>query len=286
MPLTMDPIELSRIEEQRQARGVADMARECEPIAGGMMSYEGPDSWANQACGLGLDGPVSDTDLDRMVDWYARRGTHAEIEVAAHAHETLITGLSARGFVIQHFENIYATDLNPNDDLFAKLSTQEIEGIAIERLPRDDPRDWREYARVGDSCFTSKREADGSPCSMTEATYSLIERMIRHERTHCLLARDLGSGRIVGVAAMEIVPRLCCLFAGGVLPAYRNRGIQSRLIVERLALGQAAGCEVGVTHTKPGIPTERNCRRQGMMLAYTKAVLMNKPMLAHGPDAS
>jgi ribosomal protein S18 acetylase RimI-like enzyme len=278
MGLSMDPVELARLEEGRQARGVADLARECEPIAGGMMSYEGPDSWANEACGLGLDGPVSGDDLDRLVDWYAQRRVPAKIEVVAHAHESLIAGLSARGFVIEHFENIYATDLVQGEDLYARHDIKEIDGVAIEQLPTDDSRDWREYAEVGDRCFTAKFEADGSPTRMSEETYSLIERMIRHKRTHCFLARDLGSGRIVGVAAMEIVPRLCCLFAGAVLPEFRNRGIQSRLIIERLATGQAAGCEVGVTHTKPGIPTERNCRRLGMVLGYTKVVLTNGPV--------
>jgi ribosomal protein S18 acetylase RimI-like enzyme len=275
MGLSMDPVELSGLEEARQARGVADLARECEPIAGGMMSYEGPDSWANEACGLGLDGSVSSEDLDRLVEWYAQRGVPAKVEVVAHAHESLIQGLGARGFVIEHFENIYATDLDPSEDLHARHDIHAMEGIAFERLPTDDPRDWREYAQVGDRCFTSKREADGSVSFMSEQTYSLMERMIRHERTHCLLARELASNRIVGVAAMEIVPRLCCLFGGAVLPEFRNRGIQSKLLAERLAIGQAAGCEVGVTHTKPGIPTERNCRRLGMVLAYTKVVLTN-----------
>src|SRR5581483_273137 len=53
----------------RPERGVA-----IEPIGGGWAVYHGPGSPLNEAKGLGMDGPVSDDDLDRLDAFFRDRG--------------------------------------------------------------------------------------------------------------------------------------------------------------------------------------------------------------------
>ena len=108
----MEPRELALREEQRQAIGTKEIVDEAQPIAGGWMTYGGPDSWANQACGLGLDGPVTDEQLDALVDFYVSRNANPQIEVCPFADESLIHGLARRGFQLREFENVLACPLS------------------------------------------------------------------------------------------------------------------------------------------------------------------------------
>lgn len=60
------------------------------------------------------------------------------------------------------------------------------------------------------------------------------------------------------------------LWSTPVLEVHRRRGIQQALIAHRLAIGHRHGCEVALTESKPGIPTERNAGRRGLTLACTR----------------
>lgn len=271
MGLTRSPIELARIEERRQSRGTADLANESEEIDGGMMCYHAPGSWANEACGLGLNGAVSGKTLDRLVEFYHERGAAPRIEVAAHAHETLLKGLAERGFTQSQLVNVYAAELDPEEDVMARLSRGIPKDLRLEELSRTDDRHWRTFCDVATSGFPPRLQPDGSVLPMADEYAELILRMITHERTICLSA--FMGDKIIGVAAMEIVPGHCCLFGGCVLSEYRRRGVQEYLIAQRFSIAQRAGCTTAVTQTDPGIPTERNCRRLGCHLAYTKVVM-------------
>jgi len=270
-----DPIELAKVEERRQGRGTADLANDSEEIGGGMMCYHTPDSWANEASGLGLDGPVSGEVLDRLVSFYHERGATPRIDVVAHADESLLKGLAERGFTLSKFVNVYVAELEPAEDVMDRLASGPNggtpEGIQIEVLSRTDDRYWREFCDVATSGFTPRLQPDGSVLPMTDENAELVLRMIPHERTTCISA--MVGDKIIGVAAMEIVPGHCCLFGGCVLSEYRRRGVQGWMMAQRFAIAQRAGCKTAVTLTEPGIPTERNCRRLGCDLAYAKVVM-------------
>ena len=112
----MEPLsylEIARLEERRQAQGTADVADESEAIAGGWMCFAGKGSWANQAIGLGLDGPVSDAQLDRLVAFFRERGVEPRVQVCPFVDATLVKGLGRRGFVVRQFENVLAREIAP-----------------------------------------------------------------------------------------------------------------------------------------------------------------------------
>ncbi len=271
MPLTMDTIELARLEEMRQARGVSEIANESQPIAGGVMSYEAPDSWANQACGLGLTGPVSDADLDRLVEWYAERGAPARIELTAHADHTLIEGLRARGFLLHEFENVYALDLPPADQLRERAAAMLPEGAELIQLQPGDDDGVMAFVEVTSSGFPPRLQPDGSVTPVTDEIAAIMRKTVEHPRTRTFLA--YMDGRVVATGACEVAPPIVCMFGAVTLPEYRRRGLQAALIAMRLAHARDAGCGIGVIHTRPGIATERNIRRLGAELAYTKVVM-------------
>ena len=52
--------------------------------------------FVNQAMGLGFDGPVSNDDLNRLVEFFTSRGVEPKVELCPLADESLVKGLAAR----------------------------------------------------------------------------------------------------------------------------------------------------------------------------------------------
>lgn len=262
----LSPVEIARLEERRQAVGTAEVAVVSEDVGGGIMSYSGPASWSNQACGMGLDGPVDGAELDRLVEFYRSRDAQPRIEVCPFVDETLIEGLAARGFVIKEFENVLARLIDPEEDLWASLPRELAGGLEIADVDRDDDRAVEQFIRVSSSGFVPEGE------EFSEASIAVANRVVQHARSDSFLATI--EGEAAGGGGMESAPPVACLFGTSVLPRFRKRGIQAALIVKRVERARLKGCELAVIHSKPGIPTERNAARVGFFMAYTKVVMV------------
>ncbi len=266
MPLS--PIEIARLEEDRQAVGTADIATEAVAIAGGWMCYEAPGSWSNQAAGLGLAGPVSDAELDALVAFYETRKAEPRIEVCPFVDDSLVVGLAERGFVLCEFENVLARELTADEDLRAIAPHGSPAGLTIERVDAADAERVALFADVSSSGF----RAEGT--AVPPSDLALTTRIAAHPRCDSYLA--MIDDEPAGGGSMEVGEHVGSLFSTSVLPAYRRRGIQAALIVQRLERARERGCRLVCIHSQPGIPTERNAARLGFAIAYTK-VLMVKP---------
>src|SRR5207237_767996 len=104
-----------------------------EEISGGHMVFAGVGSPIGRAVGLGLDGPVSSADLDRLEQFYRSRGAAAQGDVCPLTDSTLIEMLKKRCYSMTELNNVLYRRLQPNDP------TPEIsEGINIR--PTDSRR--------------------------------------------------------------------------------------------------------------------------------------------------
>ena len=270
-PALPEPIAIARLEERRIAAGVGSIAAIAEPIMGGVMCYTGPGSWCNQALGLGLDGPVTSKDIDRLVAFYVGRGQEPRVEICPFAHKTLMEGLAERGFVLVGFENCLARGIGADEDFASLLPGGWPEGIEVRRVDQQDDAAVRAWVRVSNSGFCE-------PGSEKERAFTEDGlRVARHPRIVPFGAfhRD----QMVGAGGIEIwdAPtgeRTASLIGTSVLSAWRGRGVQQALIAERLACARERGVDLVCIGSEPGIPTERNARRLGFSVAYTKAVLV------------
>lgn len=258
--------EIALREERRQAEGTAAVADESLVLGGGILSFAGRGSWANQACGLGLDGAVSDADLDRLVDFYASRGVEPRVELCPFADASVVDGLAERGFVLREFENVLARHLDPSEDLRSILTRPLPAELAIERV---DPRDDVTVDTVIEVSTSGFRPA-GEP--VPQNLYEVARRGILQSGCDSYLARM--DGVPAGGSSMEARGSIAALYGTTVLPRYRRRGIQAALIVRRLERARERGCTLAVIHSRPGIATESNALRLGFFLAYTKVVLV------------
>lgn len=264
-PMHLSPQEIAQLEERRQAECTADAAATSEPVAGGIMSVSEVGSWTNQACGLGLSGPVSGDEIDRLVRFYESRGIEPKLELSPFADESLIAGLAARGFVLREFEAVLARPLGGDVEAFApQLGWPE--GITCVQVDRGDAAQVEAFIDVSSSGF----RPEGAPVSAELAV--TVRRHLALPRAAAFLALD--GDRPVGGGSLDVGHGVGALMGTSVLRAYRGRGIQQALIAVRLRHARERGCVIACIHSRPGIPTERNAARLGFALTYYKVALV------------
>lgn len=264
-----DQATIAHKEEARCARGFRVTASIAEPFAGGWLCYEAPGSWANSAVGAGLSGPPAPGDIERLIGFYAERGAPARVQIAPTVDRAWVEALGEAGFVVQLFENVLARPLPPDDDPLGSLTHPLPEGLRIRQIDPGNDGDVERFAWIAESGFSG-------PDGPTEAGLVLGRRMARSLRVVALLAEldgePVGSGAASGSSG-----EVGALFGVSVLPRARRRGIQQALIAERLRILRERGCELAIITSEPGIATERNARRLGFALAYTR-VQLHRPL--------
>lgn len=252
-------------EEARQARCVADLAAVAEPVGGGWMCFERKGAWCNQAAGMGLDGPVSGEELDRLVEFYVSREVEPRLELCPFAHESLVRGLAERGFVLREFENVLARELSADEDLRATLHHGWPPGLELELLDPTDSERVEIFVEVATCGFGT----DGG--LVPETFIEITRRMTSHSGIYSFLA--LVNGVPAGGGQLGVSEAAGSLFGTSVVPEFRRRGVQAALIARRLEHARDAGCRLVTIGSRPGIATERNAARLGFHLAYTKVVM-------------
>jgi GNAT superfamily N-acetyltransferase len=139
-------------------------------------------------------------------------------------------------------------------------------GLVIRAIDPGDAPLVREAARVVALGFTPAGQG------VREEDLDVWARCAAHPRTTLLGA--FVDGRLVGAGSLEISGEIATLFGLSVLEAFRRRGIQQALIAERLRRAAASGAGVATIGARPCVPTERNVRRMGFQVAYTKTILV------------
>lgn len=256
----MLPEELARLEEARLALALRELADEHIEVGGGVACYGGsPLSWTNLVVAVGMDGPVSDDELDRIVAFYDRVGVEAQVALCPFADIGVARGLAARGFGVHRFETVLGSDLE--DAVRPDLP----DGVAFEVVDVDDAAAVDAFVASHLVCFAP----DGG--ERAEALEVGARRMLAHPRTTAWLVRV--DGELAGGAALEVLSPLATLVAAGVLERFRRRGIQRALIEHRCAVARDTGFTVATIGSAPHSPTGRNALRLGFVTAHTKTIL-------------
>lgn len=275
----MDLADIAMLEEGRLCNALEVIAPESKRVAGGVVTRGEPGTWINTTSGLGMGlgqtTPVTAADVDTLIAWFEVKGIEPRAEVCPFAHPTAWEMLSAKGFVIRTFENVFVADLvnsavrQPPQPLGA--------GITTCRIDRYDGAQVRAYAEAICNGFTH-------PNAAPQADIDLWMRVVREDNVIALAAQ--ADGQIVGGGCTEVARltldkaarhttyTLAILFGLSVLPEYRKRGIQQALIGERLKLARQEGAHIATISARPGVATERNARRMGFEVAYTKAIVV------------
>jgi GNAT superfamily N-acetyltransferase len=243
-----------------QRRPGVDIA--VEEVAGGVAVFAGAGSPLSETKAVGLHGPVTDEDLDRMENVFFIRGEPSRVVVCPLADPSLVEGLGRRGYRLSHFENILVMPLDADD-----AETPRNQGIDVRPVGPDEAE---LYAQVVAPNFVE-------PGEPVDEMIEMALTMLGVEHTTSFLAWI--DGQPAGGGAV-IVRRGLALFAGAAtLPPFRNRGVHAALHHARLAYARQNGCDLAAQGAQPGSTSQRNAERRGLHVAYTRALLIREPGL-------
>lgn len=276
----LDFAHVARAEEARQARALSEIATHARSFAGGTAGRSQPGSWSNSSVGLALKGPVTQGEVDEVVAWYEAAGIEPRFEVSPFADGTLLRALEAHRCVALLFENTFVRALAPGERAAPVVETPR--ALRVEAVDPKDPDAVRRYSAIAMSGFLKPGEA------ASEEDFAISARIVANPRTVAMLATIDGEPVGAGAAAVSEPiqigagatagtdggagegTRILAMFGATVLPQWRRRGVQQALLAARINHGLERGATLATIGSMPGIPTERNVRRMGFELAYTK----------------
>jgi hypothetical protein len=234
----------------------AAVARECSgpaveilDVAGGTAVFAGPDSPLTQAIGIGMAGPVCETDLAALERFFSQRGAPVKVEISPLADQNLVQSLGERGYRISEFTNV----------MFRWL-----EGFAAGEAPRVSrisPGDEERWSLTVGLGFLEQDR-------LSEEEMNIGRAIIGMPGASCYMAMD--GGQPAGGAAMSVRNGLACLFADSTIKEFRGRGLHRELITARLADALVQGCDAATASTAPGSISQRNYERLGFQVAYSR----------------
>jgi len=235
-----------------------EMTPAWEPIAGGYAVYAGDGNPYNRGIGLGLHGPVAETELARMEAFYTGRGLAPELSLCPLADESLVALLGARSYRIQMFMHTWVRP----------LTDEGWPAVARVTVRPTKPGEADLWVRTAWHGFAGDDVAP--PDDLIISPYPTMA------HASCWLAWLDGERLGVepaGAGSLAIHDSVAELFGTSTRPSCRGRGVQTALIHARMAAAATAGCDLIAVHTDPGSASQRNVERAGFRLAYTKVTM-------------
>lgn len=226
-----------------------------ELIAGGFAVYCGANSPVTQAVGLGLDGPVSDEEFERLENFYRTRNEPVRVETCPLADPSLIEHFGKRNYRVTEFSNVMA---RPIDRDSSEHWPAPALGVSVETATREQLELW--------TLTVAQGFAEIYP--VTQELLEVMKMFASGANATCYLARV--DGKAAGGATLTLRNGVAGLFGASTLPAFRGRGVQTALLHARLARAAEAGSDLAVCLAQPGSISQRNVVRQGFQVLYTR----------------
>lgn len=210
------------------------------------------------AVGFGLNRPTSFYDLHQMEKWVRGKNvSRLHVEVCPLADMSLIRLLQERNYTLDHFLDVWLLDV------------EELEAAPVTGVERVDADNVNEWARAVAAGFAETGTILQETVDTAKGFYALPE-------NQAFLVRE-GEEAVAG-GILAIQEGMGELFLTSTIPAYRGKGYQTQLILERIAAAKAAGCQYVTVTTKVDTVSGRNMERLGFIPFYQKAV-MKSPIL-------
>ncbi|MBV8490750.1 MAG: hypothetical protein JO199_09510 [Candidatus Eremiobacteraeota bacterium] len=239
------------------ARIAPEIGCETIALAGGIAAFVGVDAPLSQALALGMEALVTEGDVERLTEFYERRGSTPAIILNPLADPALGPLLAKAGYVPVEYEST----------LFAELDS--VKGMRDDRIAvARDLRAWSQHSAR--SFFNA---ADGE---LLAPGLALVGEAIASARDVTPLEGRDPNENVVATGAMDVQGEWAGLFASSTHVAFRKQGWQTALIRDRIARAQEAGCRYARASALAGSGSEENFRRCGFRVAYTRTTWQRK----------
>lgn len=235
-------------------------------VGGGRALFSRTGSPLNKVLGLGLQGPVSDAELDRLEAFYAVRQSPAQVELCPLAQADVSRRLCERGFVLQGFENELGAEVPPSS---GGTGAQEDGGVRVTLATAEAAETWTQVTAEGFAAAEYDPAAPPESYSMDQLV-AMMRQFLHPSIRHYLAWID---GKPSGGVATWTHDRILGIFGASTLPQFRRRGVQTALT--RFVLAAARGeAEVAIATTAPGSTSQRTHERLGFQVLYSRAILV------------
>jgi len=221
-------------------------------IAGGYAVYCGANSPVTQAVGLGLNGPVSAEEFDRLEEFYFSRNEPVRAETCPLADASLFAFYRERGYGVTEFSNVMVRPINSAE------RWPEPDGVEIWKAGRQEMDLWTLTVAQGFS--------ENYP--VTEESIKIMKVFGLSRGMECYLASI--DGKVAGGATLSLRGKIAGLFGASTLPEFRKRGVQTALLRARLRRAAEAGCEIAMSLAQPGSHSQRNITKLDFRTLYTR----------------
>jgi len=223
-------------------------------IAGGCAIFAGVNSPLTQAVGLGLNGPATDAELDRIEAFFRSRGARVSIDLCPLSDPSWFRLLGSRDYRLTDFNNVMVKRLAGTPIAFTP------------RVRRALPGEMDLWSHTVGHGFFDQSELTNEEMDVGRAIFSMPGAL-------CYLAA-LETGDLAGGAAAAIRNGLVTLFADSTIARFRRAGLHQELIAARLNEALAQGCDLATASTLPGSTSQRNYERSGFEVAYTRVTMV------------
>jgi len=222
-------------------------------VAGGRSVFKGPRSPFSAAIGVGLAGPVTAEDVDRIEAHLGPGGGPVRIEVGPWSDPSLAAELARRGYLIERFHQVWWRP---------PLPLPPPAGVEVRPIRPGEERAWIDlFAQA----YLGRPVQSGAQAEAFLA-------MTRAEGNVCFFALEAGAPAAVAIASDT--GGLALLSGAGVPAASRGRGLQLALVQARLVWAAERRCDIAASATEPGTASQRTLERAGFRCAYPKVVMV------------
>ncbi|WP_449537652.1 GNAT family N-acetyltransferase [Ferdinandcohnia sp. Marseille-Q9671] len=197
--------------------------------------------------------------IDQMIDFYNQNRIPVRFEISpGQASPDLLTYLSEQGFYQRDFHTTLYLDLSQIQD------NHFDETISIRELQKNE---FDLFADIYTKGFQM-------PAFLKESIAKNNQILYGHENWIFYLASV--EKEPAGVGVLYSKNGIATLAAATTLPEYRNRGIQSAIIKNRMLKALEQDCKLLVGQARFGSVSQNNMERAGMKIAYTKSIWVKK----------
>jgi hypothetical protein len=222
--------------------------------AGAYAMFDGIASPCTQTFGLGMFGPVSAADMDRIEIFFRERGAQVDHEVSPLADAGLLELLNSRGY--KPFE-LSSVMFRPTGQK-AVIGATTNERIRVRLVEENDQdvfsdlavRGWEMTGNLAEIIRTMGRLSSACPGGV-----SFIAEL---------------DGRPIASGALNLYDGVALLAGASTVPEGRRQGAQLALLDARLRHAAEHDCDLAMMCAAPGSASQRNAERHGFRIAYTR----------------
>lgn len=258
-------VDLARRLERAEARSNADFVEtraridpesgaEWIEVAGAYALYDGIASPLTQTFGLGLFDPVTAAEMERLEEFFQRRGAPVFHEVSPLADPQILPLLGERGYRPLELTSVMYRPIG--GELSIRAGNPDIRVRII-----DPATEWKLWAETAAKGWSELPE-------LADLMFGLGEVTARRKDGLSFLAEL--DGNAIATGALVLHEGVALLAGASTVPEGRRQGAQLALLESRLRHAAEKGCDLAMMCALPGSASQRNAERQGFRIAYTR----------------